>query len=247
MRLTNYLTEISKVSDIDVEKILDNGFKEYRRLIKKNFSLFKKLHYLKQAFLPYLISFYTSNDPVYKNVPMKGFSATGTKGTIIWLKIDKKDLKKLKTNSGANQLKRKLEDTLAHELTHRFQDSKKSQEYKEFLLKNKDKKKLQIEDYDDYISQKEEIEAFARQALYELDRGEATILQDYIDLDNKKAKQRFFKKLYQYLQMYGSNTARENFEIHLEASALNKETGMSDFLGALGLDLGEFMDIMDEE
>ena len=69
--------------------------------------------------------------------------------------------------------------------------------------------------YDEYYAAKNEIEAFARHAVEEIENNEIDIISTYFELKDKKVKQRFFKKFYQYLDMYGSDKAKNNFELYL--------------------------------
>ena len=222
MRLQNYLTEISKVSTKEAEKILDKGFSDYKKILKtqKIYFWLPRFFKLAAAFKESKIFFFSESGILAK---AKGVSNTEggfsliNKGEIpeIWIKLSKKELKSLSTDSGIENVKKRIKSVFIHELVHRKQTQAKSKEYLDILMSKskKIKQKLKSQNYDDYLSSKSEIEAFARQATEELEKDEKEIIYTYLNSDtSEKVKRRFLKKLYQYVDMYGSSTAKENLK-----------------------------------
>jgi len=213
MRLQNYINEITKVSDEEVNKILDSGFINYKRIVKKlrlrTWPL--RLVALAIAFRDFNITFMINNykwlnkrfdinkDNLGQTLPIKG--------TPIKLIINKKELKSITSKS----LRKKLFDVLVHEVIHRKQFNKMSAKF----LEKYDPKH---NDVTAYLAQKEEIEAYAKDAVEELKKGNSDIVDSYYGWVKDMSEvlwRRFLKRLYQYQDIYGNDKSKENLKKQL--------------------------------
>ena len=215
MRLKQHLNEITKVDDKEVKKIIDKSFAEFEKMSKTHFwpILYQKLLV---AFHNYNIVFYSENGMFGKKVfndKSKAVTFMEKDMPLIAIALTKKEIKNLKKGSELHKIKNRLFNVILHELTHRKQHQKKSTEYIDFMNNNYDKFIKSIKgDFKGYLADKEEVEAYARQAVSDLEASpESDIIYSYMKLE-KNTKQRFLKKFYQYMDMYGSDKAKENLK-----------------------------------
>ena len=223
MRLQNYINEITKVSTKEVNKILDDGFKEYEKLAKHHkwwvFRFFK----LANAFKVYNIFFYIKNGFLAKihgiDKSTRGITTITADIPSVFIGLTKKQAKKLNTTSGINDVKKEIKSTLFHELTHAKQAKEFSNEYRNYLKANISRFKTEASKstYNEYISKKSEIEAYAREAVNDIEDNDFDIIFQYMETD-KNIQKRFFKKLYQYLDMYGSDRAKVKFRLKMSGA-----------------------------
>jgi hypothetical protein len=208
MRLERYITEITKVSNNYVNKILDAGFINYKSIMKKvKIKAWPiQLAALKSAFKDFNITFMI-NDYKWMNKFFKidsddVGSTEKIQGTPIQIIINKKQLK----NITSGVIRKKIFKVLSHELVHRKQFSAMDPEFmKYYSLKNAD--------ITQYFARKEEIEAYARDAINELKVGESDIVDSYyywIKSMSMVLWKRFLKKLYQYQDLYGNDVSKNN-------------------------------------
>jgi hypothetical protein len=215
MRLQIYINEITDLSNEEVDDILDKGFERFKDLTKK--SKFKPwpmiLLYLQTAFKPLKIVFSPSGTMLDKllKIDYKGATVLSSKDIVIPITIE--ELRKLKNVSYVNTYKNSIINTVTHELIHRKQPINTS------LIKNKVKRE-EYEKRVSYYERPREIEAFAREAVRELENGDSDIVFMYNDemqfvTKNDKVWRTFLKKLYQYVDMYGSDRCKENLRKQL--------------------------------
>lgn len=223
MRLIKYINEISKVSNEEVNKILDDGFKKFEKRSKLyKWWLFKYLKLI-DSFKTYNIFFYIRDGFLSKlfifDKNTRGSTTLTTDIPKIYIGLTKKQLKQLNTTNGINLIKNEIKSTLFHELTHVAQRKKISSNYLNYLRANIDKfnQKLKNITYDEYLSGKDEIDAFAREAVNNIENNDFDIILQYLKTD-KKIQKRFFKKLYQYLDVYGSNKAKIKFKLKMSGA-----------------------------
>ena len=213
MRLKQYINEITKVSDENVNKILDAGFINYKRTMKKiKIKAWPiQISALSAAFKDFNITFFM-NDYKWVNKFFKVDkddvgSTMPIQGTPIQIIINKKQLKNIESPS----FRKKIFKTLTHELVHRKQFNSMDPEFLEYYNTNN-------VDLTTYFSQKVEIEAYARDAINELKDGDSEIVETYyywIRGMSMVLWKRFLKKLYQYQDMYGNETSKTNLAFQI--------------------------------
>lgn len=245
MRLKSYLNEITKVSTKEIDDLLDktfDGWKKETRIIKKIWpslalSLMSTLRemgimvFVKDSILGKIYGIGSTKGSTSYPIS-KGIKPT----IIIW--VTKDDLKNLKTDGGIEKFKKKIRGTLAHELVHQKQFENWSDEFIKYQreIMPKIKKKLKSRSYEEYLSSPDEIEAWARQAALDLEeKGESDdIAASYGMVADRKVIQRFLKKTYQYLDMYGSQKGKEAFRKFAEKT-LTLIKGWEDIENELGM------------
>jgi len=220
MRLKQHLNEITKVPDEEIREILDKSFAIFEKK-KKPLLWPMLLTKLDLAFANYNIIFFRDKDMFGKEL------LNGKKGTTVLEKglpqiaisLTKEDIKGLKSRSGIEKIKNKVFKVILHEIIHRKQNQRKSGEYIDYMYANigKFKAALSNQNLADYMSDKEEIEAFARQAVFNLEQKntESEIINSYFQIGGDTWK-RFLKKLYQYLDMYGTDIGKEELEMKMK-------------------------------
>lgn len=223
MRLQNYINEITKVSNEEVNKILDDGFKEFEKRAKVHKWWLFRYFKLTEAFKVYNIFFYIKNGILSKlhkiDKSTRGITTVTADIPTIFIGLTKKQVKKLNTTSGINSIKKEVKSTLFHELTHVGQRKKISDNYLNYLRSNIEKFKIESKNstYNEYISKKIEIEAYAREAVNDIENNNFDIVFQYLEVD-KEIQKRFFKKLYQYMDMYGSDKAKVKFRLKMSGA-----------------------------
>ena len=218
MRLNSYLNELTMVSDKEIEELLDAGFNSYKKIMSgEKFKFWPLiLEAIQRSFEPLNIRFIPRWIAGLAKIKKTTKASTNVFG-LIKVIVTIKEIKSLKSDSGINNLKNKLRTILSHELTHRKQMAKMP------IIALKQMKTRSSGEYLDYLSDPMEIESFAREAAYEIQKGESeTIITYYniVRLKDKKVWRKFLKKLYQYCDELGYNT----FKIWVTLTAL----GMSE-------------------
>ena len=208
MRLRKYITEMTEVDPKDIELIMNSALSTFKKkLAKEKFRGWPiVLRLLKGSFKPYNIEFFHNDQRLrkYDNVKKVDYAMTDIITSKIILLISTKELQSIKKPSDASKIKRKFTKILAHEITHAKQFKAMGTEYRKKLASTYN------EDEINYYSDPNEIEAYARQALDELEAGKDDVVTTYIDHGKKKVWRNFIKKVYQYIDIYGSEKARKN-------------------------------------
>jgi hypothetical protein len=208
MRLEKYINEITKVSDSYTNKIVDAGLINYKNIMKKikikawPIQLAALASAFKDFNITFMIKDYKWMNKFFKIDQDDIGSTTKVQGTPIQIILKKKELK----NITSGFIKKKISKVLTHELVHRKQFTSMDPEFmKYYSLKNAD--------ITQYFSRKEEIEAYARDAINELKDGKSDIVDSYfywIKGMSMELWKRFLKKLYQYQDLYGDDISKKN-------------------------------------
>ncbi len=237
MKFKQFLNEITKLSNEEIDKIIDNGFKEYEKIVKNyKWWPFKYIKLMK-SFKKYNIYFYVKDGFLSKifgiDENIRGITTITDDVPKVYIGLTKEQVKNLNNASGIKKIKKKLKGILSHELIHAGQRSQMKDEYINFLRKNTSKIKAEMRKmtYDEYISSKQEIEAFAREAVNDIENNNFDIVFQYMDLKDKKIKKRFLKKLYQYMDMYGSIGAKTKLRIKMSGKL--KDISNDEFYASL--------------
>lgn len=201
MRLNKYLTEITKVTDEEVDEILDKAFELYWDYMKDKWKLWPLIFLaVNQAFSDYEVSIFPKFTTRFFKHIGKSTRGVATKEGDVWIFLTRKEFKNLHSKSGIEKIKDKMRGTLTHELVHTRQ------------FKKIPKKKLDnVIDTEEYFFAPIEIEAYARQVPQELKKGESETLQMYhfMKKQNKKGWRRFLKKAYQYVDMESDDKLKQ--------------------------------------
>jgi len=214
MRLQKYLNEITKVSDEEINNILNIGFsrfKEYMKSTKFRLWPIALINFI-MAFKNFGISFSTEGGLFSKLIgsSKEAMGTTFTGGTI-HIYLSRKEIRSLKNLSSIKNIRKKVFDILVHEITHKKQFSAMSKEGLKGVREPME--------YAKYIGSSIEIEAFARGAADELKVGRSEIVNTYIEYlrpNSEKKWRDFLKKTYQYIDLYGNDKAKENFRSQVE-------------------------------
>lgn len=139
-------------------------------------------------------------------------ASTGITKSDIYLVLGKYELKLLKSN--IKKFSQRVSEFLIHELIHRKQFEKVPHD----ILKSDKKISAQHGSFKKYLIDNEEVEAFAKQAVSELENGEYHVIKTYykeIRNDYPEAWKKFLKKVYYYLES-SSEHAKNNLRDKLE-------------------------------
>lgn len=195
MRFQRYLNETTEVTDEEVIDILTQGFQKFAKVVNKLKYKFSPmmLYALNKIFEPLNVGFRLT-----KSQYMSGGTDVHTRK--INLSITPQQLESLKTNDGIMAYGNNIIGILTHELTHKKQIERIPKSKRDKIFR---KELFSKSDAQGYFSSKDEIEAYARQAAYELSNLEKSdIINMYKKMfkgSNNKIWERFMKKLYHYL------------------------------------------------
>lgn len=227
MRLVRHLNEITKLTDEELDEIIDGGFAEYKKIIKGTYKLWPlMLLALNRAFMKYQILFlprWSSNIIPGMKGTSAGIASTGAVG-IFLTKGDKKAIK----SGNLKYIKKRLRADLAHELTHRKQFEK--------TPTAKTSGRQTTIDSQAYWFHPMEIEAYAREVpieLKEFGNSESITVYYMMRNDNKKGWKSFLKKAYQYVDMSGDESLKKKFTVQMKKLYKNKELDWDDLTAAL--------------
>lgn len=190
-----------KITNEYVQEILDNGFNNFLETKTIPFwpIMFQKLI---MSFYKYNIIFYLRKGFIGKKT-LKGCYARTIiekENSLIMIGIERDQLKSLKNKKEIDIIKKQVFGHLLHELIHREQNKRKSQQHINYLYDNFEKYNAEPRDniYEYIRKDKDEMEAFARLAIHHLEENiKSEIIETYSILDDKEWK-RFLKKLYQH-------------------------------------------------
>jgi len=215
MRLKKHLNEITKVPEKKVKEILDRGFADFEKSAKKTPFWPILLAKLKDSFSKYNIEFHNIDWRFSKTYGISGGAEIEMGLPKISIGLTKKQIKNLNNKTEIEKIKKEIFTTLTHELIHRKQNQRKSIEYIAYIDSHYKQFKDALEGRSiiKYFSGKDEIEAYAREVLrdMEIDKNPEEILRTYFIIGGSVLK-RFLKKLYQYTDIYGDNKTKQKLK-----------------------------------
>jgi hypothetical protein len=216
MRLVRHLNEITKLTDEELDEIIDGGFKKYKKLMKGTHKLWPlMLLALNRAFMEYQIHFLPKWSGRLMRASKDASAVTIPAGPIL-VYLSKGDKKSFKSGN-LNSIKKKLRTDLVHELIHRKQFKK--------IPAIATSARTTV-DSQAYWFHPMEIEAYAREVpieLKEFGHSESITVYYMMRKDNKKGWKSFLKKAYQYVDMSGDKTMKKKFADQMKKLYKNKE------------------------
>jgi hypothetical protein len=226
MRLVKHLNEITKLSDEELDEIIDDGFAEYKKIMKGTHKLWPfMLLALNQAFMKYQIHFLPKWSRMFMRASKGAAAVTIPTGAIL-IYVSKSDKKALKSGN-VKGVKKMLRTDLAHELVHRKQFKKVP------AIATSARTTI---DSPGYWFHPMEIEAYAREVPIELKEfgiSDSITLYYMMRNDNKKGWKSFLKRAYQYIDMSGDKNLKEKFTVQMKNLYKNKELDWDDITQAL--------------
>lgn len=217
MRLQKYINEITELTDEEIDEMVEDGMKRYRKKIAKSrFKFWPTILYsLDVAFLEKFNIRFIANFAMTRQYNKYVNAVTAMKGDnpgFIKIRVKRKHIKDLK--KGGKNFEKYLKKTLSHELIHRKQIEK----VPSFVFK---KSSINMT-ADEYYNDPMEIEAYAREATWEIiNREKAKILGSFWEMKDEYPKvwRKFLKKFALYMAGHEDDLK----EILKNTTKLNKE------------------------